>query len=165
LISTPAVCGVEQVNRKFWKGNKKRHVTCLLPEFSVVLDGDVPALLKLERGIDLEIFAGRLAVRLGPLGLPRVLLPLEESVALGATKLEDLSVHKPRFRLRVNKLYCNTRIPLVERNWYAVTHLAVISDESHAVPRPDWVRTEVTLFYAHVSPTKLPLQNSNKNIR
>jgi len=62
----------------------------LLPGLAAVFDGHVAALLELEAGIDGQLLAGGLAVRLRPADLAGVLLPLEGLVALAPTEFEDL---------------------------------------------------------------------------
>jgi len=64
----------------------------LLPEIAVVLDGNIAALLELERRIDGQVLAGRLAERLSPFGLARVLLLFEGVAALGPAESEYLAV-------------------------------------------------------------------------
>jgi hypothetical protein len=58
-----------------------RKLTGLLPEFPVVLRRLVASLFELERRVNGQLLAGRLAERFGPLGLARILLLLEVLVA------------------------------------------------------------------------------------
>lgn len=62
----------------------------LRPQLAVVLERCAATLLKVQRRIDGQLLAGRLAERLRPAGLARVLALLERLVAFRAAEPEDL---------------------------------------------------------------------------
>lgn len=65
-------------------------LTCLLPEFSVVLDRNIASLLKLKGWVYGELLAGKLPERSSVSLLPWVGLPLEHLVTLLSTQKERL---------------------------------------------------------------------------
>lgn len=62
----------------------------LRPQFAVVLERRAATLLEVQRRIDGQLLAGRLAERLRPAGLARVLALLEGLVAFRPAEAEDL---------------------------------------------------------------------------
>lgn len=63
----------------------------LVPQLAIVLDRDVAPLLELEARVDRQLLRVRLAVRLGPADLARVLLFVERTATLGPTESEHLT--------------------------------------------------------------------------
>ena len=127
-------------------------LTCFVPEFPIVFDGNVSFLLKLKYGIDGQLLAGCLPEGLGPFGLARVLLLLEVLVAFAPAKFENLKQDKN------NSIIILFGSGIMAGPWNCVplgliNYLAIISDELDALARVAGRATEVALFNSH--PVKL----------